>query len=161
MYLLAQMRAASRASELNCSYSLETMCTQRGNSSTLARFRPRSKIRILGSGTPRLNRDLGYGCEGQYGVFTFKAGPSTYLVLAVSVASCGSSSHFDTDPERLHFLRTMMKERRSCRVKLRCFVCGGWKNALKSLWVSCAKTSGRPDCGSLLPNLTNKSNHRC
>lgn len=63
-YLLAQMRAASRASELNCSYSLETMWTQRGNSSTLARFRPRSKIRILGSGTPRLNRDLGYGCDG-------------------------------------------------------------------------------------------------
>lgn len=60
-YLLAQIRAASRASEDSCSYSLETMCTQRGNSSTLARFRPRSKMRILGSGTPRLNRDLGYG----------------------------------------------------------------------------------------------------
>lgn len=60
-YLLAQMRAASRASDDSCSYSLETMCTQSGNSSTLARLRPRSKIRILGSGTPRLNRDLGYG----------------------------------------------------------------------------------------------------
>ena len=65
-HLLAQMRAASSASELNCSYSLETMCTQRGNSSTLARLRPRSKIRILGSGTPRLKRDLGYGCVCQY-----------------------------------------------------------------------------------------------
>ena len=58
-YLLAQIRAASRASEDSCSYSLETMWTQRGNSSTLARFRPKSKIRILGSGTPRLKRDLG------------------------------------------------------------------------------------------------------
>ena len=62
-YLLAQIRAASRASEDNCSYSLETMWTQRGNSSTLARLRPRSKIRILGSGTPRLKRDFGYGCR--------------------------------------------------------------------------------------------------
>lgn len=61
-YLLAQMRAASRASEDSCSYSLETMWMQRGNSSTFARLRPRSKIRILGSGTPRLKRDLGYGC---------------------------------------------------------------------------------------------------
>lgn len=61
-YLFAQMRAASSASEDSCSYSLETMCTHRGNSSTLARLRPRSKIRIFGSGTPRLKRDLGYGC---------------------------------------------------------------------------------------------------
>ena len=59
--LLAQMRAASRASEDSCSYSLETMCTHRGNSSTLARLRPRSKMRIFGSGTPRLKRDFGYG----------------------------------------------------------------------------------------------------
>jgi hypothetical protein len=43
-HLLAQIRAASKASELNCSYSLETKWTQRGNSSTFARFRPRSKI---------------------------------------------------------------------------------------------------------------------
>ena len=62
-YLLAQIRAASRASDDSCSYSLETMWTQRGNSSTLARLRPRSKMRILGSGTPRLKRDLGYGYE--------------------------------------------------------------------------------------------------
>ena len=60
-YLLAQIRAASSASELSCSYSLETMWTQRGNSSTFARFRPRSKIRIFGSGTPLLNLDFGYG----------------------------------------------------------------------------------------------------
>lgn len=62
-YLLAQIRAASRASELSCSYSLETRWMQRGKSSTFARFRPRSKMRILGSGTPRLNRDLGNGCR--------------------------------------------------------------------------------------------------
>lgn len=42
---------------------------QRGNSSTFARFRPRSKIRIFGSGTPRLNRDLGYGYEDIQSVF--------------------------------------------------------------------------------------------
>jgi hypothetical protein len=66
-YLLAQIRAASRASELSCSYSLETMWTQQGKSSTLAFFRPRSKILILASGTPRLNRDLGYGYEGRNG----------------------------------------------------------------------------------------------
>jgi hypothetical protein len=58
-YLLAQIRAASRASEDSCSYSLETKWMQVGKSSTLAFLRPRSKIRILGSGTPRLNRDLG------------------------------------------------------------------------------------------------------
>jgi hypothetical protein len=40
---------------------LETRWTQVGNSSTPAFFRPRSKMRILGSGTPRLKRDLGYG----------------------------------------------------------------------------------------------------
>jgi len=70
-YLLAQMRAASRASELSCSYSLETRWMQHGKSSTLARLRPRSKIRILGSGTPRLKRDLGYGCGGVCGQFVF------------------------------------------------------------------------------------------
>merc|ERR1719228_2355802 len=45
MYLLQQMRAASSASDESCSSSSDT----------------RSKIRILGSGTPRLKRDLGYG----------------------------------------------------------------------------------------------------
>ena len=41
--------------------ALETRWTQVGNSSTPAFFLPRSKMRILGSGTPRLKRDLGYG----------------------------------------------------------------------------------------------------
>ena len=62
-YLFAQIRAASRASEESCSSSFDTMWTQRGNSSTFARLRPRSNMRILGSGTPRLKRDLGYGCR--------------------------------------------------------------------------------------------------
>jgi hypothetical protein len=112
-HLLAQMRAASRASELNCSYSLETMCTHSGNSSTLARLRPRSKIRILGSGTPRLKRDLGYGChrvsmaskemlqqtEGAIlwrlrGV-NFFSESWTDLILAVSIASRRSSGHLE------------------------------------------------------------------
>ena len=59
--LLAQIRAASSASDESCSYSFDTICTHSGNSSTLARLRPKSKMRILGSGTPRLKRDLGYG----------------------------------------------------------------------------------------------------
>ncbi len=45
-YLLAQIRAASRASLESCSYSSETRWQQKGNSSTEARLRPRSKIRI-------------------------------------------------------------------------------------------------------------------
>ena len=45
-HLLAQIRAASSASELNCSYSSETRWQQKGNSSTEARLRPRSKMRI-------------------------------------------------------------------------------------------------------------------
>ena len=120
-YLLAQIRAASRASEDNCSYSLETMWTQRGNSSTLARLRPRSKILILGSGTPRLKRDFGYGYRREklaavLRVFTaclrqkmalwskFEGGgrfvgflmSPTYLVLAVAITSRGASCHLDT-----------------------------------------------------------------
>lgn len=63
-HLLAQIRAASSASELSCSYSFETRWIHKGNSSTFARFRPKSKIRIFGSGTPRLNLDFGYGCKG-------------------------------------------------------------------------------------------------
>merc|ERR1719175_403407 len=47
-YLLQQIRPASRASEESC-----------WNSSTPAFLRPRSKILILGSGTPRLNLLLG------------------------------------------------------------------------------------------------------
>lgn len=83
-YLFAHIRAASRASEDSCSYSLETMCTQRGNSSTFARLRPRSKMRILGSGTPRLKRDLGYGCSGSHGQ------------LGMVFSNCPNSSHVCT-----------------------------------------------------------------
>lgn len=109
-YLFAQIRAASRASEDSCSYSLETMCTQRGNSSTFARFRPRSKMRILGSGTPRLKRDLGYGyartecqlwivLERCHGHEFWRSTPEQwsvwkpYLVLAVAITSCWSACH--------------------------------------------------------------------
>lgn len=42
MYLLAQIRAASRASEETCSYSSETKWQQKGKSLTEAFFRPRS-----------------------------------------------------------------------------------------------------------------------
>lgn len=52
-----------------------------GNSSTFARLRPRSKIRILGSGTPRLKRDLGYGCRG-----------ASQLTFAEDIASMGGRS---------------------------------------------------------------------
>lgn len=60
-YLLQQIRPASRASELSCSYSSETKWTHSGKSSTVAFFFPKSKILILGSGTPRQKRDFGYG----------------------------------------------------------------------------------------------------
>lgn len=60
-YLLQQIRPASSASELNCSYSSDTKCTHSGKSSTFALFLPKSKIRIFGSGTPRQKRDFGYG----------------------------------------------------------------------------------------------------
>jgi len=76
------MRAASKASELNCSYSFDTICTHKGNSSTLAFLRPRSKMRILGSGTPRLNRDLGYGCS-QKGRHLVSIHVSEYFDLSV------------------------------------------------------------------------------
>ncbi|KAK7797615.1 hypothetical protein U0070_024982, partial [Myodes glareolus] len=66
MYLLAQIRAASRASEESCSYSSDTMWSQSGNSSTFAFFCPKSKMRILASGTPRQKRDFGYGLFLQY-----------------------------------------------------------------------------------------------
>merc|ERR1719436_603794 len=59
-YLLQQMRPASRASEESCSNSSETKWTDRGNSSTPAFLRPRSKILILGSGTP-VKSALGIG----------------------------------------------------------------------------------------------------
>lgn len=49
MYLLAQMRPASSASDDSCSHSSETRWMHRGNSSTPALFLPKSKIRILGS----------------------------------------------------------------------------------------------------------------
>ncbi|CAO3682303.1 unnamed protein product [Rhizopus stolonifer] len=42
MYLLAQIRPASKASEDNCSFSLETKWIQRGKSSTDAFLRPKS-----------------------------------------------------------------------------------------------------------------------
>lgn len=119
-YLFAQIRAASRASEDSCSYSLETMCTQRGNSSTFARLRPRSKIRILGSGTPRLKRDFGYGYrrEGVSSYFEaravcprqtlalwskFEGGGGfvgaltspTYLVFAIAITSRWAPCHLN------------------------------------------------------------------
>merc|ERR1719516_124233 len=62
-YLLQQIRAASRASLESCSNSSDTKCTDRGNSSTPAFLRPRSKIMILGSGTPRLNLLFGWVCS--------------------------------------------------------------------------------------------------
>ena len=55
-----------QASEESCSYSYDTMWPQSGNSSTLAFLRPKSKMRILASGTPRQKRDFGYGLFLQY-----------------------------------------------------------------------------------------------
>ena len=55
-YLFAQIRPASSASEDSCSYSLETKCTHKGNSSTPAFLRPKSKIRICYVSTSLLKR---------------------------------------------------------------------------------------------------------
>lgn len=57
MYLFAQIRPASRASDEICWYSSERRCTQRGNSSTPAFFRPGWKltVRPRGPGEHRLN----------------------------------------------------------------------------------------------------------
>ena len=49
IYLLAQMRAASRASLLNCSYSSDTMWMHKGKASTGVFLAPKSKIRIFES----------------------------------------------------------------------------------------------------------------
>ena len=141
-YLLAQIRAASRASEDSCSYSLETMWTQRGNSSTLARLRPRSKILILGSGTPRLKRDFGYGCrrgklaavlrifpaclrqimalwskfEGGGGFVGSPMFP-TYLVLAVAVTSRWASRHLNMLSKGIALPANDVEEREESVVK--------------------------------------------
>jgi len=74
MYLLAQIRRASRASDEICSYSFDTRWQQKGKSSTGAFLRPRSKIRILGSGTPRLYRLLGFSKRTQQKHKTNKKG---------------------------------------------------------------------------------------
>jgi hypothetical protein len=69
-----------------------------GNSSTLARLRPRSKMRIFASGTPRLKRDLGYYSQNISPALSMPCTVSlvalTYrLVLAVPVAAGGSPGH--------------------------------------------------------------------
>ena len=95
-YLLAQIRAASRASEDSCSYSLETKWMQSGKSSTLAFLRPRSKMRILASGTPRLNLLLGYCNPVSLLSSSRYISSLTYgLVLAVAVATGGTAGHCD------------------------------------------------------------------
>ena len=49
MYLLQQIRPASKASLLSCSHSLLIKCTQRGKLSTGVFFAPKSYILILAS----------------------------------------------------------------------------------------------------------------
>lgn len=53
-------------------------------------------MRIFGSGTPRLNRDLGYGymCVSRW-----TKGPtySAHLILAITIASRRSSGHCEID----------------------------------------------------------------
>eukprot|EP00445_Apocalathium_hangoei_P063396 CAMPEP_0204121562 /NCGR_PEP_ID=MMETSP0361-20130328/8270_1 /ASSEMBLY_ACC=CAM_ASM_000343 /TAXON_ID=268821 /ORGANISM="Scrippsiella Hangoei, Strain SHTV-5" /LENGTH=204 /DNA_ID=CAMNT_0051072871 /DNA_START=158 /DNA_END=773 /DNA_ORIENTATION=+ len=61
MYLFVAMRAASKHSLVSCWFSSTTKCAQAGKSSQGCFFLPQSKMRILGSGTPRQKRDLGYG----------------------------------------------------------------------------------------------------
>ena len=66
MYVLAHTEAASGASEDSCLSSSDTVCPQSGNSSTFAFFYPRSKMRILASGTFQQKWDSGFGLFSCY-----------------------------------------------------------------------------------------------
>ena len=80
-YLFAQIRPASSASEESCSYSLETKCTHKGNSSTPAFLRPKSKIRICYVSTSLL-RGLQRACYLGVGDTSIVTGFGIRLVLA-------------------------------------------------------------------------------
>lgn len=80
MYLLAQIRAASRASEERCPGSSDSTWPQRGTSSTFASLRPRSKMRILASKTPRQKRDRS-GLLLQYRYHWVGGGPGRHQDL--------------------------------------------------------------------------------
>lgn len=103
MYLLQQIRAASKASEEICSYSSETKWAQKGKSSTEALFRPKSKILILGSGTadakePELASHVSEQFVRSCGqVLTTSVVPrlGVRLVLTVTVATSRTTTHFD------------------------------------------------------------------
>jgi hypothetical protein len=83
MYLLHAMRAASSDSEETCSFSSETRWHANGNSSTGAFLRPASKMRIFGSGTPRLYRDLGYALFFWYLRHEFAVGDARSIERSV------------------------------------------------------------------------------
>lgn len=95
-YLFAQIRAASRASDESCSYSSETRWQQKGNSSTDARLRPKSKIRICRRCEQNNSLPL------VYSILYLRVGDTTVvprlrvrLVLAITVAASGTAAHFD------------------------------------------------------------------
>lgn len=98
MYLFAQIRAASSASEDSCSYSSDTRCTQCGKSSTEARLRPRSKMRICRCQKAQTVYPLAFGSGTPLRTVSARATVDTpiearlgeRLVLAVTVAASWS-----------------------------------------------------------------------
>ena len=76
-------------------HSSDTMWPKNGNSSTLAFLRPKSKMQILASGTPRQKRDLGFGSFLQY---------RSHRAGRWPVATPGSSVACRRERALLHFL---------------------------------------------------------
>ena len=96
-YLLAQIRAASRASLESCSYSSDTRWQQNGKSSTEARLRPKSKIRIyvLQIRNRFVISRQGVATDLRVGDTTVVARFGVRLVLTVAVAASGTTTHLE------------------------------------------------------------------
>lgn len=88
MYLLAQMRPASKASDDSCSHSSDTRWMQVGNSSTRALLRPKSKIRILGSGEKRKKNYISQANQQDPQKFHLKAKCANNLFDVLSNKIC-------------------------------------------------------------------------
>ena len=92
-YLFAQILAASKASLDNCSYSSDTRWQQNGNSSTLARLRPKSNILICitshNQSATRRRRPTNFGIRHTAVETRFRE----RLVLAVTVTTRRTATH--------------------------------------------------------------------
>ena len=93
-YLFAQILAASKASLDNCSYSSDTRWQQKGNSSTLARLRPKSNILIYETADKSATIES-KGRPTNFGVryTSVKTRFGKWLVFAITVTTCRSTTH--------------------------------------------------------------------